>query len=657
MNAPVDEPNRRVLVIDDNEAIHKDIGRLLTRRVETEDLDRVTAAMLGDVPASAQPISYAIDAAYQGEEGVAMAGRARARDLPYALAFVDMRMPPGIDGVETIRRLWKVDPDVQIIICTAFSDYSWEQTIEHLGVTDCLLILKKPFDHIEVHQLACALTEKWNLTRRARLKEAELEAMVASKTRSLQELNDDLRHSNECLRKEIEERQTAERLLRHNAFHDALTQLPNRALLMERLGQCITRAQRHPDHHFAVLFLDLDNFKLVNDSLGHRAGDVLLRGTAERLQASLRSLDIAARPTDNTTARLGGDEFVILLDGLARLEDVSRVAERISEAMAKPFVVDGHELQTRASVGIATSEIGYDDAGDMLRDADTALYRAKADGKGCYVLFNQEMRELAVTRLELERDLRRSVEDEQLRLWYQPIICLETGAIMGFEALVRWAHPQRGLLEPADFLQIAEEIGIVTSLGTWVVCEACRQLAAWRRRWPDLWVSVNFSSRQLMAEGLMDRLRQILEQTGLEATGLKLEVTETMMVEHIEQCSELLNACKAMGLEVFMDDFGKGYSSLTCLHHLPIDAVKLDETFVRCMSADGRHAATVQAVMMLAVNRGFRVIAEGVECVEDLVQLQALDCHMAQGYYFAAPLEVQVAEQLLSTGGEWRKTA
>lgn len=398
------EKNRRLLIIDDNRAIHEDFRKILTRQSSSSELDELDASLFGE-EAPALPESYEIDSAYQGRDGLGAVEASLAARRPYALAFVDMRMPPGWDGVETIERLWKADPNLQVVICTAYSDYSWQEIVLRLGTPDRLLILKKPFDAAEVCQMAAALTEKWHLARQAEATVEQLRAMVDVRTRELAAMNG-------MLQEEIGQRKIAEEQLRRLASHDKLTGLPNRALLLERIAQCLSRFRREDAYLFAILFLDLDGFKRVNDSLGHVVGDGLLVAIAKRLSARLRAVDTVAVATRNTLARLGGDEFVVLLDGLHRSEDAIRVALRIERELAAPFDIGGHEILASTSIGICVVDARHETPEALLRDADLALYQAKGAGKSGHAVFEAALHADAVARWQAEDEVRRAMQQE-----------------------------------------------------------------------------------------------------------------------------------------------------------------------------------------------------------------------------------------------------
>ncbi len=440
---------------------------------------------------------------------------------------------------------------------------------------------------------------------------------------------------------DISELKRSEERLVHNAFHDALTDLPNRALFFDRLTHAVDRAKRRRDYAFAVLFLDLDRFKVVNDSLGHRVGDQLLIGIARRLEACLRPGD--------TVARLGGDEFTVLLEDVKGVSDATRVAERIQNALRVPFVVGIHEVFSSASVGIALSTTGYAEPEDFLRDADLAMYRAKATGRARYEVFDRAMHERAVTQLRLETDLRKALDRGELRLLYQPVVSLETRAIVAFEALLRWHHPERGVTCPADFITLAEETGLITEIGDWVLAEACRQARRWHLAVPERRpaVAVNLSSRQFLQADLVERIQDVLRETGLDPRHLHLEITESAVMENGSRVLETLHRLRDLQVSLCLDDFGTGYSSLSYLHQFPIDTLKIDRSFVGRMGRGGENTEIIRAIVDLGHNLDKLVVAEGVETLEQVAQLRALDCEYAQGHYFAVPLDPAKAGALL----------
>ena len=441
---------------------------------------------------------------------------------------------------------------------------------------------------------------------------------------------------------DITERKRTEEKLLHDAFHDALTLLPNRVLFMNQLGHLIGRAKRCEDYLFAVLFLDLDRFKLVNDSLGHMIGDQLLIAIARRLETCVRLGD--------TVARLGGDEFTILLENIQDIEEAKQVADRIQKELSLPFNLSGHEVFTAVSIGIALSKIGYDRPEDLLRDADTTMYRAKALGKGRFEVFDRTMHTEALALLQLETDLRRGLDRREFQLHYQPIIALASGKISGFEALVRWQHPLRGLISPAEFIPVAEETGLIIPIGWWILGEACRQMRLWQEQFPgteSLTISVNFSGKQFLQPNMVEQIYQVLEETGLDASKLGLEITESALMENFELATNMLKQLRSQGVKLFLDDFGTGYSSLSYLHRFPFNVLKIDRSFVSRMGLDAKNLEIVYTIVTLAHSLGMDVTAEGVETAAQLAQLSAIKCKHGQGYLFSMPMEAEAAGALI----------
>lgn len=442
-------------------------------------------------------------------------------------------------------------------------------------------------------------------------------------------------------------RETQEHLL-YSTLHDALTGLPNRSLFTERLRHSMHRNVRHPDDMFAVLFLDLDRFKDVNDNLGHFAGDELLRAVARRLEACIRPED--------TVARLSGDEFAILLESINETSDAGRVAERIEEALSFPINLAGAEVTTSASVGIVTSTMSHDQPEQLLRSADMAMYRAKAAGRARYEMFDRTMHSDALARLQLETDLRRAVEQGEFRLHYQPLVSLRTGHITGLEALIRWEHPARGLVQPSDFIPIAEETGLIVRIGRWVLREACRQLKVWQDLHPraePLSISVNLSVKQFSQPDLIDQLARAVRTTGIPPESLRLEITEAALIDKGGAAMALLSQIKQLGAQIYLDDFGTGYSSLIYLHRLPIDAIKIDRELVSTMDTDERNLRLVRTILTFAQIIGVRTEAEGISSAEQLRELRALKCEHGQGFLFSAAIPHDAVDEVLTADPAW----
>ena len=440
---------------------------------------------------------------------------------------------------------------------------------------------------------------------------------------------------------DITNRKRAEAQLVHDAFHDSLTGLPNRAWFMEQLQESLDLVRAQRERLFAVLFLDLDRFKLINDSIGHMVGDQLLIGIANRLRHCLRPQD--------KVARLGGDEFTILLNGIRDAREAIDVAERVQKNLSQPFNLGGYETFTTVSIGIALSDLEYKRPEDFLRDADTAMYQAKSLGKARYVIFDKGMHTHAVNLLQLETDLRRAIDRNEFFIEYQPIVKLETGRLIGFEALVRWQHPERGTIPPDRFIAVAEETGSIVHIGQWVLLEACIQMKRWQEIYASetpLSISVNLSARQFGHSNLLEQITRILDATGLDPRSLELEITESIVMDNVESASVTLDKLRALGVELSIDDFGTGYSSLSYLHRLPIDTLKIDRSFVSRIG-ENNEKEIVRTIIMLAQNLGMGVIAEGVETTGQLERLRELGCQSIQGFLVSKPLARAAAEKLV----------
>ncbi|MDR3573958.1 MAG: EAL domain-containing protein [Anaerolineaceae bacterium] len=439
--------------------------------------------------------------------------------------------------------------------------------------------------------------------------------------------------TNQELQVEINERKKAEEQLTHDALHDSLTGLPNRVLFMDRLGRAIEYSKRQ-NHPFSVLFLDLDHFKVINDSMGHSAGDLLLITIAQRLKVSLRSSD--------TVARLGGDEFVILLEGTNDLESVISSANRVQVDLKIPFTLHNRKVFITASIGIVLSVSEYDRPEEVLRDADLAMYRAKANGKARFEIFNADLRTQAISRLEIENELRRALERQEFVLNYQPILGLKASDLIGFEALIRWNHPSRGLLLPAEFISVAEETGLILPIGEWVLREACTQTKLWQQafsRQTYLAINVNISSKQLADPNFIDQLLQVLKDTRLDPIYLRLEITESVLIDNQVEANEIFEKLSALGIQLEVDDFGTGYSALNYIQHFPIHTIKIDKSFVEEIGVTEKNFGLIQAIILMAHEMGMDAIAEGVETNDQLQSLKKMGCNYGQGFLISRPLD------------------
>jgi diguanylate cyclase (GGDEF)-like protein/PAS domain S-box-containing protein len=437
-------------------------------------------------------------------------------------------------------------------------------------------------------------------------------------------------------------RKEAEARLLHDALHDSLTGLANRTLLLDRIAHCLTLAQRRPDYTFGLVFVDLDRFKAINDSLGHTAGDVLLRRVAERLQQDLRDTD--------TLARIGGDEFTLLFDDIVDLSCLTRTVERILQKLREPFRIEGHSIVVSASMGIADSKSGYAKPEDLLRDADIAMYRAKTSGRNRYEIFDTQMQGRLLDQMRIEAELRTALADDQLQVYYQPVVRLEDYRIVGLEALLRWQHPEHGLLSPADFLQVAEHADLMKEIGHSVMRQATEQMALWRQTTPsfaETYVSVNLSAKEFAQPRLVDLVDRFLRDAGLSANGMKLEISERVLDANAQRALKVLTELRQRGIGLIIDDFGTGYSSFNCLHRYPFDALKIDRGVVTNIDSEPKTRAIARAIVTLAHNLGLEVVAEGQETVGQLNQLREIGAEFGQGYLFARPMSADAIAKLL----------
>jgi diguanylate cyclase (GGDEF)-like protein len=561
-----------------------------------------------------------------------------AQSEPPDLILLDVKMPD-ISGFEVCLTL-KTNPrtcEIPIIFLSAIDEVIDKVRAFEVGGVD---YITKPFQAEEV----LARVKNHIALQAAK---AEIYQLNEALEHRIQERTIQLEEANQELQREITERQIAEELLIYNALHDPLTGLPNRVLFVDRAEMLLKRAKRNPNYMFALLFLDFDRFKLINDSLGHMVGDQLLIAISQLLQDSVRMSD--------TIARLGGDEFTILLDDVHDIAEPSNVAERIQQALKSPLMVEGFTVFTSVSIGIAVSSVEYVSSSELLRDADIAMYRAKEKG-GCHEIFNPGMHAEMRKRLQLENDLRRALEQQEFLVYYQPIISLQTGELVGFEALIRWQHPERGLVPPIQFIPVAEDTGLIVAIGEWVMHESCHQLRAWQEQYPSsrpLKVAVNLASKEIGSPDLLGKIDRILAETGLDGRHLRIEITESMLMEYGEATINLLLEIQARNIQLSIDDFGQGYSSLSYLHRLPVDTLKIDRAFVSQMHLTGENFEIVRTITTLAHTLSMDTVAEGVETVEQFATLRELGCEFAQGYLFAPPLNAQAASDMIANQKSW----
>lgn len=559
----------------------------------------------------------------------------KALDGPMALMACQTLLPdiilldimmPNMDGYSVCKQL-KDNPETQkipVIFLSAINDVLDKVKAFQVGGVD---YITKPFQAEEVlvrvqNQLALCKAEQKVL-----MLNIELENRVKERTLQLENLNQKLWHM---------------------AWHDSLTNLPNRAFLLQQLEKEIEQQKNQPDYHFSLLFLDCDRFKIINDSLGHLVGDELL------IAFGARVLEIM--PPQGTLARLGGDEFAIILSGTAEIQPVRQIAEQILQALTSPFQITRGEVFITASIGIVLSQERYQSPQEILRDADTAMYQAKSQGTGHFCIFTPDMYEQALKTLRLENDLKRAIERQELTLHYQPIVSLPVGRIQGFEALIRWQHPQLGMVSPLDFIPIAEEIGLISKIDLWVLETACQQLHDWHQvtsRSDLLMVSINLSVDSIARKDIVDLVLAVVQRNSLVPSQLKIEITESAILEYGERSIGNIKQLQQWGIQFAIDDFGTGYSSLSYLHQFPFDYLKIDRSFISCLSGENQKKNLISTIIDLAKKLDISTIAEGVETLEQFRYLQALGCQAAQGYFFAKPLESHLALELLTMIPQW----
>ena len=613
MKTPFPQTNRRILIVDDTPAIHADFRKILAPETAAEaDLSGLEQTLFGT--RQSPHLTFQLDSAYQGQEALKLVQHALDEGRPYALAFTDMRMPPGWDGLETIEKLWEVDPNLQIALCTAYSDYSWEAMAERLEFGDQLLILKKPFDTLEIRQMANALTWKWQLAQDAALKLLSLEQTVEARVHELLKVS---------------------RLLQY----DSLTGLPNSTLLGDRLTQSLAACRRH-DKQLVVMFLGLDRFKRINNALGHPAGDEMLKRVGQQLLACVRESD--------SVFRYGSDEFVVMLSDINHPQQTRSIAEKLLAAIREPQTIVGHDVSVTASVGISLYPDDGLEAIDLIKKAETAMRNAKESGPNEIGFFIEAMNQRAREQHGIESGIRLALQRHEFVLHYQPKIDLGSGRVVGAEALVRWQKPGHGWVYPSEFIPVAEDSGLIVPLSKWVLGEACRQTRDWQKAGlPPIRISVNTSAIDFRQRLFVEGIEQVLKETGLDPALLELEITEGVLMQNVDATMSALNRLKALGVRLAIDDFGTGYSSLSYLRRFPIDVLKIDQSFIRGLSHDSSDAALVGAIISLGKSLNLNVIAEGVETAQQLAFLRAHDCEEGQGFHFSKALPADAFARLL----------
>ncbi|WP_426135820.1 putative bifunctional diguanylate cyclase/phosphodiesterase [Pseudomonas sp. PWP3-1b2] len=605
--------NRRILIVDDTASIHQDFRKILCAdAISEQSLDSLEETLFGNTTTVRQ--AFELDSAYQGQEALTMVNTSLAKGAPYAMVFIDMRMPPGWDGLQTIEQLWNVDPNLQIALCTAFSDYSFEAIEARLKFNDQLLILKKPFDHLEIRQMASALTWKWQLAQDIALKVIGLERIIEERVQELLKVS-------------------------HLLQYDMLTELPNSTLLGDRLTQAIALGRRH-DTQLAVMFIGLDRFKRINNALGYPVGDKVLCLVSQSLVAAVRESD--------SVFRYGSDEFVVVLNDIQHPQQTQHFAQKLLKAVSTTRHVAGHDLSVTASLGISLCPNDSGTAVELIKHAETAMHNSKERGPDAFSFYIKDMNLRAQHQQNLESAIRLALQRNEFVLHYQPKLNLQTGRIVGAEALIRWFQPGSGWVSPSVFIPVAEDSGLIVRLTQWVLHNACEQAQAWRvRGLPSVIVSVNISTIDVRQRDFVANLTAILQQTDLPPAQLELEITESVLMQNVDDTVDILQKIKAIGVRLALDDFGTGYSSLSYLRRFPIDVLKIDQSFIRGLSTNSRDAQLISAIIGMGKSLGLNIIAEGVETVEQLKLLQTLACEEGQGFLFSQAVTAQEFAQLL----------
>jgi diguanylate cyclase (GGDEF)-like protein len=728
----------RILIIDDNPAIHQDFMKILSVSKSSLSLNQLDRALFeGEAdPSESSLPEFEIDCSTQGIEGVEKVKRAMEDSKPYSLAFVDIRMPPGIDGIETIKRIWALDPQIQIVICSAYSDYSWESTVHELGVSDNLLVLKKPFDLVSVRQLASALTQKWVLTKETLKQTQFLNQLVEERTESLQKSlsllratiesssdgilvigltgeivdynnkivqlwdipesslseisgNDLVEHIStklldpeqhnrhvkklslhfdtpsvetyhlkngkilECCSRphyinhqvmgrvwsfrEITEQARLKEKLEYQATHDALTNLPNRLLLIDRIEQAIRIYSRHKKK-FAVLFFDLDRFKRINDSLSHEAGDQLLCRVAERLRTVVRRED--------TLARLSGDEFVMVFQSFTSEKDIIHLAQKILNTFIEPFYIADTTINVHASIGISIYPSDGKTVNSLLSKADMAMYHAKFLGGNQFSFNTEKLNKLNTLKFQQEIELQNAIANQEFFLLYQPQFEMKSNKIRCLEALIRWNHPEKGMVLPLDFIPTAESSGLIVPIGEWVIREVCQQISNWHKQgFPFIRVACNVASKQLRQQNFSSLVSSIIEEYQVKPHCLEMEITENVIID--KEIQRTINNLNALGVHIVLDDFGTGNSSLNLLKQVAINTLKIDKCFIHNISKSLGDEAIIEAIIAIAKSMNLNIIAEGVETQKQLEFLKKRQCNDIQGFLMSQPVSSLEIESFL----------
>ncbi len=734
---------KRILIIDDVPEIHEDFRRIFEEKTSSSDFDAALAS-ISNTPSSSENKStyhhppYIIDSAYQGADAVEMVKKGFEENNPYALAFVDVRMPPGLNGIMSIIKMWQIDPDIQVVICTAYSDYSWDEMSKQLNHSDNFLILKKPFDVVEIRQLAAALTKKWELKKEVQYQLDHLHDLVKAKTEdldnalslstatlestkegilvvnnegeivlfnnvflSLWNLSTDVmkqKNLNTLLIKlsesvnesalfshwmmdlttnpktgvirewdlsdgkiielythpqllhgkiigcvfsflDITARKILERKLQFQTTHDDLTGLPNRSLNIDRILQAIAYAKRN-DSLVAILMFDLDNFKSINDNLSTDVGDAILIMVATRLSRALRDTD--------SISRLSGDEFVVLITSFNEEADLLARINQIFSLFQTPFEINSEKISVTASLGISIFPRDGEDPQTLLKNADIALHHSKESGRNMLQFYQPKFSEKLFNRVDIASQLHLALNNHEFILEYQPIIDLKTNQIIGVEALIRWKHSTLGVLQPDSFIPLAEKSGLINEIGKWVLKSACEQKLKWQKIInPELTMAVNISGYQLRKNEFFDDVLQIIKETEIDPHTLIFEITETAILGNPTEISHKMQKLKELGIKFAIDDFGTGYSTFNYLKYYSFDYIKIDKSFIQGITTNMEDKAIVETIIHMSNTLAVKVLAEGVEKIEQINFLKERKVQQVQGYFYSPPLPPEECLTLL----------
>lgn len=612
---------KRILLVEDNSGIHKEFYKAFETQENDPLLEATKKMLFGKMAAAASKIeneaTLLLHSAYRGREAVDMVRKATLAGEFYSVVFMDVHMPHGLDVVETVKQLWQVDPDLQIVIFSAQLNYSWEKIAHQLHESKNFILVKRPFDPNELRQLAAVLIRKRELKEQVRYHLENVENMETEHHTKIEKI-------------------TAE--LQHQATHDSLTGLPNRILLIDRIQQAMAQAKRY-GMHVGILFFDIDNFKQVNDSLGHDAGDQVLKEVAARLSKVVRESD--------TLARLSGDEFVAVFVCQPREDHFITIAKNFMRQLSQPYKIKDHTIALTASIGISIYPTHGLDVVTLLKNADSALYKAKEEKNTC-LIYRGDFNKHILQRMNLAGTLAHAIERRELVLYYQPIMDLKTEKISCVEALLRWRHPTLGLLSPLEFISVAEEAGLILPISNWVLKKACSQEMAWQGKGMEpVHVSVNVSNQQFKKDNFVESVEQVLAETKMNPGLLELELKESMLIGKTNEIQKKMNELRNMGIHLVIDDFGTGYASLSYLRQFPFEKVKIDRSVIQSMKERPEDAAIVEAIINLSKSMNLQVVAEGVETFGQLDFLRTHASDQVQGYIFHKPLDEHLCMRLL----------